>query len=150
MKYRTLVILVMALLVLGIFTGCAQEGGTEALPGEEAPIAVVPDSSLMEDEHTPRIFAIAPNAPQVEIPDESVPMASSYVDVSDGVSEREAEAIAINHAGLTNKDVSFLHSRLVDEGEPDYYHVEFRGNNVPYKFWISVVDGEILLYEKGT
>jgi len=72
-----------------------------------------------------------------------------YVDVSDGVSEREAEAIAINHAGLTNKDVSFLHSRLVDEGEPDYYHVEFRGNNVPYKFWISVVDGEILLYEKG-
>jgi len=76
-------------------------------------------------------------------------MASSYVDVSDGVSEREAEAIAINHAGLTNKDVSFLHSRLVDEGEPDYYHVEFRGNNVPYKFWISVVDGEILLYEKG-
>ena len=150
MKYRTLAILIMTLLVLGMFGGCAQETALQAQVSEqEARIYVIPDAAVAEDEYEPKIYEIDPNAPQVEIPDESVPMASSFVDISDGISEREAEAIAINHAGLGQNDVSFLHSRLVEDGEPDYYHVEFRNEGVPYKFWISIVDGEILLYEKG-
>lgn len=144
-------VFLLALLSLFLLAGCNRQGGvTEVirLPGNE-PIAVVPDSHLEEDQYDPKIYEADPNAPVVEIPEESVPLASAYVDVTDGVSEREAEAIAIHHAGLRNDEVNYLHSRLVEDAEPVCYHIEFRSSGIPYKFRISAEDGRILLYEKG-
>ena len=147
MKKMLLICLVFLLSVL-MLTGCGQSAPAAA-PQDQEKIYAVPDSTLAEDEYDPHIYGIDPEETVVEIQEEEVPLAPTYVDVTDGVSEREAEAIAIYHAGLTNEDVRFLHSRYVAEEAPFYYHVEFRYDNVPYKIRISVASGEVLLFEKG-
>ena len=149
MNIRISIAFLNAFVALLLLSACAQPAANpEASAQPQSQIYVVPDTTLPAGEHNPRIYTIDPNAPLIEIPESSVPLAASYVDVSDGVSQREAEAIAIHYAGATNNDVQFLHSRLVEEGDP-YYYVAFRIQGVPYVFRIRAEDGEILLYEQG-
>lgn len=153
MKKNLMVAILFSLVVMLMLNGCAQPAqAPETTPAKEAEIYVVPDNPLDQGEYDPKIYWMDPNAPSVEIPDESVPLAAAY-DISDGISEREAEAIAIARAGLVNNDsVNFLHSRYVDDSAEiavPYYHVEFRSQNIPYKIWVDAANGEILLYEQG-
>ncbi len=147
MKKRYLMVFLVFLTVLTLLIGCGASA-EETTPPTEEKIYVVPDSHLTDD-YDPRIYGIDEIALQLEIPDESVPLASTYVDLSDGASEREAEALAIHHAGLRNDDVSYLHSRYVEDADIPYYHIEFRSQEIPYLVWISESTGEILLFEEG-
>ena len=143
-------IFLFSLVIMMLFNGCAQPAEViETEPAAQMQLSLVPDNPLGQDEYDPKIYEIDPNTPYVHIPDESVPLAADF-DTSDGISEREAEAIAIAHVGLSNDDVQFLHSRYVDDSQEvavPYYHVEFRSQTVPYKFWIDAASGEILLHE---
>lgn len=153
MKKNMMVVFLFSLVIMMLFNGCAQPVEViETEPAAQPQMYLVPDNPLGEDEYDPKIYEINPNVPYVHIPDESVPLAADF-DTSDGISEREAESIAIAHAGLTNDDVQFLHSRYVDDSqevETPYYHVEFRSQTAPHRFWIDAASGEILLYEQNT
>ena len=150
MKKSKLMMLLLILTVLTLFMGCgAPARETEPQSVTEVQITVVPDNHLEEDEYDPKIFGIDDIVPQLEIPDESVPLSPVYLDLSDGASEREAEALAIYHAGLRNEDVSYLHSRYEEDVDVPYYHVEFRSQEAPYKVWIQASNGAVILYEKG-
>ena len=132
MKLRRMMTLWILVMVLAILTGCGQPAA-DTIPGEAESAA----------------FGIAPGNSGVEIPDESVPLASGLVDVSDGIDEREAEAIALANAGFQNKEVSFLFCRYAEEGSGSCYRVSFRNSNILHEFRIDAVTGEVLSYEKG-
>ena len=148
MKKRNLMVLLVVLVAMCLLVGCGA-AGQKASSAEEEKIYVVPDSHLSEDAYDPKIYGIDELAPLLEIPDASVPLASTYVDVSDGASERESEALAIHHAGLRNEDVSYLHSRYVEDADVPYYHIEFSSHDIHYIVWVSEATGEILLFEEA-
>lgn len=59
----------------------------------------------------------------------------------------EAEAIALNHAGVNENDVKYLHTEFgYDDGRPEY-DIEFVCSNWEYEYEIHAVTGEILRSE---
>lgn len=70
--------------------------------------------------------------------------------VSTGITEAEAKAIALAHAGLTEADVTGLRVESdYDDGRAEY-KVEFRVGNTEYEYEILAADGSILDFEKDT
>lgn len=70
--------------------------------------------------------------------------------VSTGITEAEAMAIALAHAGLTEADVTGLRVESdYDDGRLEY-KVEFRVGNTEYEYEILAADGSILDFEKDT
>lgn len=64
------------------------------------------------------------------------------------ITEAEAKAIALSHAGFTEADVSGLRvERDYDDGRAEY-KVEFRVGNTEYEYEILAADGSILDFEK--
>lgn len=64
------------------------------------------------------------------------------------ITEAEAKAIALSHAGFTEADVSGLRvERDYDDGRLEY-KVEFRVGNTEYEYEILAADGSILDFEK--
>ena len=60
----------------------------------------------------------------------------------------EAEEIALENAGLTREDVTFLRSEYeVDRGVPQY-EVDFIHNGQEYDYHISAENGQILEYSQ--
>ena len=109
-----------------------------------APVAVVPDAG----EYDIKIYALDPEA-TVVIPDESVPLASAETLPPAGgpVTKRQAEAIAIQAAGLTQEHVSFLFTKEdVEDGIP-VFEITFRSGFNEYEFEIAAETGEILSFE---
>lgn len=158
MKLRVMMMLMILVMLIAMLAGCAQtEGAGEAaaaVPAETEPVVIrgeVPVATVGRDDYyDAKIYSIDPDAPVVEIPEESVPLASTHAPAAGEITNRDAEAIAIHQAGLENKDVSFLYSKYVDEDvEVPYFQVEFRSNGIPYEFRIDAATGEILSYEKG-
>jgi uncharacterized membrane protein YkoI len=63
------------------------------------------------------------------------------------ISEAEAKAIALNHAGLTEADVVFVRAHLdYDDGWCEY-EVEFYSGNIEYDYEIDALSGEIRSYD---
>ena len=59
----------------------------------------------------------------------------------------QAKDIALQHAGLTNDQVSFLRTEYdIDDGI-EKYDIEFNYNGREYDYEISVSNGDILSYE---
>lgn len=64
------------------------------------------------------------------------------------LTEDDAKAIAIEHAGLVGQQVSRLHAKYeIDDGVPQY-DVEFRHNGIEYNYEIHADTGKILSFEK--
>ena len=60
----------------------------------------------------------------------------------------EAEAIALNHAGVTRDDVSYLRTEFdFDEGRPEY-EVDFHHDGWEYDYEIHAETGKILSRDK--
>lgn len=67
---------------------------------------------------------------------------------SEGITEAEAQAIALEHAGLTEADVSRLEVRKdFDDGRQEY-DVEFHVDRLEYEYEIDAVTGKILSFDK--
>ncbi len=67
---------------------------------------------------------------------------------SEGITEAEAQAIALEHAGLTEADISRLEVRKdFDDGRQEY-DVEFHVEYLEYEYEIDAVTGKILSFDK--
>lgn len=138
---RLIMLLAMAALLLA---GCA------AAP-VQAPTETTPPMSVVAEpgEYDVKIYTIDPDA--VDIPDASVPLAPSAeptLTPEGPLTKRQAEALAIQHAGLSQNDVSFLFSKEDTEDGIPVFEVSFRSGNFSYEFEIATESGEILTYEK--
>lgn len=64
------------------------------------------------------------------------------------ISEEEAKAIALDHAGLTSDQVTFVKSKLDQDNSKKHYEVEFYSHdNTEYDYEIDPYTGEILEYD---
>lgn len=63
------------------------------------------------------------------------------------ITEEEAKAIALEHAGLTGKDVQYLKAELdMDDGRR-YYEIDFYDDGIEYDYKINAATGEIAAYD---
>ncbi len=68
----------------------------------------------------------------------------------DKISQADAEAIALEHAGLSREEISHLRTKYdYDDGRYDY-DVEFYANGFEYSYEIDAFTKEILKSEKDT
>ena len=73
--------------------------------------------------------------------------ASSDSSNSSYITEAEAKAIALAHAGLSESDVTFVRAQLdYDDGRAEY-EIEFWSGNTEYDYDIDAVSGEIRSYD---
>ncbi len=67
--------------------------------------------------------------------------------VTGGIDEEQAKQIALEHAGLEQADVTFVHVKLDwDDGRQEY-EVEFYKDNTEYDYDIDAQTGEILSFD---
>lgn len=55
-----------------------------------------------------------------------------------------AQAIALNHAGLSNSEVNFTKTKLEIDDEEAYYEMKFTSDSTEYKYEIDALTGDIL------
>lgn len=66
----------------------------------------------------------------------------------EGITEAQAQAIALEHAGLAEQDVSYLQVRGDwDDGRQEY-EVEFQVGYLEYEYEIDAASGKILSFDK--
>ncbi|MBE6072332.1 MAG: peptidase [Clostridium butyricum] len=63
------------------------------------------------------------------------------------ISVEKAKEIALNHAGLSANQVSFVKSELDNDDGIQKYEIEFHNNNTEYDYEINAANGEILSYD---
>ena len=66
----------------------------------------------------------------------------------DRITAQQAEAIALNHAGLTAEDVVFDYTEVDHDHGVTKYEVEFSQGRWEYSYEIDAVTGQILEWEK--
>ena len=66
---------------------------------------------------------------------------------SNKITVDEAKKIALNHANLTSKEVSFINAEADMDNGVEFYDIEFYSNNKEYDYEISVADGKIIEYD---
>ena len=59
----------------------------------------------------------------------------------------EAKKIALNHANLTSKEVSFINAEADMDNGVEFYDIEFYSDNKEYDYEISAADGKIIEYD---
>ena len=64
------------------------------------------------------------------------------------ISEEKAKSIALEHAGLKESEVKFLHVELDYDDGVLRYEVDFRQGNYEYDYDIDANTGKILSYDK--
>ena len=131
MKKKLLTLLVVVL-VLSLLAAC----GAPAAPTANTP---APQSAPTEP--------VPATATTAEAADTSVPTPAAE---ASALSQQEAEAIALEHAGLTADQVSFLHSEYEIDDGVSQYDVEFYHENLEYNYEIHALTGQILEFEKDT
>lgn len=63
------------------------------------------------------------------------------------ITEEQAKAIALNHAGVSAEDVIFFQVKLERHGAASEYDVEFYSGNTEYDYEIDAVTGEIRSFD---
>ena len=145
MNMRKHLFIIFAVAVLLLLVGCAANAAP--IPTETAPPVI---AAVATEPPIYQVFTVNPNG-VIEIPDESVPLASPEMadpNAAAALTKRQAEAIAIEYAGLTQQDVAFLYTELDKEDGIDVFEVSFRSGDYAYEFEIVVASGEILSFEK--
>ena len=66
---------------------------------------------------------------------------------SQGIAEEDAKRIALNHAGVSEGDVSYMQVKREREDGRDQYDVEFFVGNKEYDYDIDLITGEIISYD---
>ncbi|MDR0946661.1 MAG: PepSY domain-containing protein [Ruminococcus sp.] len=74
--------------------------------------------------------------------------AKTAATAADKITSEKAEAIALEHAGLTVKDVKYIQAEYDRDDGKFVYEVEFRKDRTEYSYTIDAVTGKILEFEK--
>ena len=64
------------------------------------------------------------------------------------LTEEQALAIALEHAGLTEEQVSYLNAHLDRDDGRWVYEIEFREGRIEYEYAVRASDGKIIDYDK--
>ena len=64
------------------------------------------------------------------------------------LTEDQALAIALEHAGLTEEQVSYLNAHLDRDDGRWVYEIEFREGRTEYEYSVRASDGKIVDYDK--
>ena len=132
---KKFLVLVLILSLLNIFAGCRSVHMAEEYIDHKLDVAEDRAEQVFRDAVS---HANAPTA--LPAPAETQP--------SEGITEAEAQAIALEHAGLTEDTVSRLHIRKdFDDGRQEY-DVEFHVEYLEYEYEIDAVTGKILSFDK--
>ena len=67
--------------------------------------------------------------------------------INTNITEEKAKEIALNHANLSQNDVTFIKSNLDYDDGMKAYDIEFYSNNQEYDYKINVNDGSIIEYD---
>ena len=125
MKTRFCAALLLAVLAISIFTGCAANAAQLDTP-----------KAVMEN----------PGAPAVEVPapEATAPAAAEAALLT----KEEAEKIALEHAGVSADQVQRLRTELdYERGKPEY-EVDFHIDRIEYDYEIDAQTGKIISWDK--
>ena len=64
------------------------------------------------------------------------------------LTEEQALAIALEHAGLTEEQVSYLNAHLDRDDGRWVYEIEFREGRIEYEFAVNASSGKIVDFDK--
>lgn len=131
MKTRMLTILLLAALLLPVLSGCNLRSTAARL-------------DAVEDKLERQLDAAEDRIESAIAPDTAAPAPAP----SAALTEAEAKAIALEHAGFTEDQVSGLRVEYeIDDGIPEY-EVDFYQDRWEYDYSIHAETGEILSYER--
>ena len=74
-------------------------------------------------------------------------LSDTPLQTASSLTEEEAKAIALAHAGFTADQISGLHAQF-DRDRFDHYDVEFRHDGWEYDYEIDAATGDILSWDK--
>lgn len=98
-----------------------------------------------------------PDAPAADVPSEEQIVTTPVISAApapevpvtvEQITDAEAKAIALAHAGLVEAEVTFTKVKLDRDDGRNEYEVEFRKGNVKYDYDIDAKSGEILSYDR--
>ena len=152
MKTRFCAALLLAVLAISIFTGCAANAAqldtpkaamenpvapAEITPAPQVEVAVTePPAAPAAEVPAPEVVAPAPEA--------TAPAAAEAVLLT----KEEAEKIALEHAGLSANQVQKLRTELdYERGKPEY-EVDFHVDRIEYDYEIDAKTGKIISWDK--
>lgn len=148
MKLRQFAILLTMVVVLPTFTGCGLSTVDERLDSVEESIEDRVDAA--EDAVENRLESAGNTTDSAPVPENShanqtqTPLNTT----SATLTEEEATAIALEHAGFTADQVNYLHTEYeIDDGIPQY-EVEFHQDRYEYDYAINAETGAILSFSK--
>ena len=159
MKTRFCAALLLAVLAISIFTGCAANAAqldtpkaamenpvapAEITPAPQVEVAVT-DPPAAPAAEIPAPEAVAP-APEVVAPalEATAPAAAEAALLT----KEEAEKIALEHAGLSANQVQKLRTELdYERGKPEY-EVDFHVDRIEYDYEIDAKTGKIISWDK--
>lgn len=131
MKFRNMIMVLLAVLLLVSLCGC---GTAQALDAAEDRIEERMDA--VEDALQPTALPSATAAP------------GPTTDTAQTLTREQAEAIALEHAGFTADQVSYLRTEYeIDDGIPQY-EVSFHEGRWEYDYEINAETGAIISFEK--
>lgn len=133
MKINFLTLLLLTTLVM-TFTACGTKKTQDIEDVVEDKIDVVEDTIEGDVDEVDDVVATAEvtNSPES----------------SEGITQDEAIAAALNHAGFTSEEVSGLYVESeMDDGVPEY-EIQFYKDNVEYDYTIHAKTGAIISYDK--
>lgn len=150
MKIRTCAALLITVLVLSLLAGCAAHAVEEKLDTVED--AVEHRLDVIEDAVEDAVTQAVTPEPSVPAPPETTPPETAAPAVTEAapaqLTGEEAQAIALEHAGFTPEQVTYLRADYeIDDGVPQY-DVEFHQGRWEYEYEIHAETGKILSFEK--
>ena len=126
---KKLISLFMILSLLVVFAGCRKLHQAEEYLDHKLDVAEEQVEQAVQEAISPTV------SPEI-------------VSSSEGITEAEAQAIALEHAGLTEADISRLEVRKdFDDGRKEY-DVEFHVDRLEYEYEIDAATGKILSFDK--
>ena len=126
---KKLISLFMILSLLVVFAGCRKLHQAEEYLDHKLDVAEEQVEQAVQEAISPTV------SPEI-------------VSSSEGITEAEAQAIALEHAGVTEADISRLEVRKdFDDGRQEY-DVEFHVDRLEYEYEIDAVTGKILSFDK--
>lgn len=134
MKSRILIASLLAVAVLLAFAGCSQAAAQESL--NAAGNAVRSSVDAVEGAVTGTVSSTPTGAAQ------------QPTTVTSALTKEEAEAIALEHAGFTADQVSWLHTEYEIDNGVAQYEVDFHQDRWEYEYEINAETGAIMAYDR--
>ena len=142
MKIRICAVLLLAAVCFTLFTGCSPVNALQQL--DRAEEAIDDRLDMAEEKLENRLEAAFTEtvAPEAQAPD-TAPTQAAAVDAKQ-ITKEDALSIALKHAGLTEDQITRLHTQFgYDDGHPEY-DVDFHHDGMEYDYEIHAESGKIL------